>query len=482
MKKIDYQYGIIVIGYKNVKGLRRLLKCICTAEYDGKDTILLIISLDKSDNEDEMQFVNEYLWPYGDKVVIRQKERLGLRKHILTCGNYLNEYGLDAVAVFEDDVIPARDFFSYMKSAVKAYYNDMRIAGISLYTFPIALNVGKEFSPILSEGDVYFLQYAQSWGQVWMRNQWNSFKEWYRKNSDKVEEDYRIPENVSKWNDNSWLKFHIKYCITENKYFVYPFSSHSTCFNEKGEHTQADSDLCQVVMSNYCKNDYNCVNFDGKALKYDAFFENIDLYQYCNVPQKELTVDLYAGRLAVNTRYLLTSRYLNYPIVRSWGNRLKPHDMNIINDIPGNDIFLYDLGSRNSWVDLPGQNINGNKFKQYFDMFDKWFELIENGKNISEYFEKNAYKTMAIYGFGKVGKHFFNAISKTKIKIEYVIDQSTKEVSEDIIVKKPEDMYPLVDVIVVTPVFDYEKIKWEIGKKYSGKVISLKELIEEIII
>ena len=54
--------------------------------------------------------------------------------------------------------------------------------------------------------------------------------------------------------------------------------------------------------------------------------------------------------------------------------------------------------------------------------------------------------------------------------------------SEDIIVKKPEDMYPLVDVIVVTPVFDYEKIKWEIGKKYSGKVISLKELIEEIII
>ena len=44
-----YRYGIVVIGYKNETGIRRLLNALQTADY-GNNTVLFIISIDKSDN------------------------------------------------------------------------------------------------------------------------------------------------------------------------------------------------------------------------------------------------------------------------------------------------------------------------------------------------------------------------------------------------------------------------------------------------
>ena len=45
-----YQYGIVAIGYKNVKGIKRLLDALSKADY-GHEKIKLIISVDKSDSD-----------------------------------------------------------------------------------------------------------------------------------------------------------------------------------------------------------------------------------------------------------------------------------------------------------------------------------------------------------------------------------------------------------------------------------------------
>ena len=43
----------------------------------------------------------------------------------------------------------------------------------------INFNTGQTFVPVMGEYDNYFLQCAQSWGQLWFRNQWNDFRRWY---------------------------------------------------------------------------------------------------------------------------------------------------------------------------------------------------------------------------------------------------------------------------------------------------------------
>ena len=93
-------YGIVIIGYKNVKGIMRLLNSLDHVDFKGERNITLIISIDYSGDDSVEQLAKSYNWNYGKKMVIAHKSNLGLRKHILSCGNYIEEFDLDAVAVF----------------------------------------------------------------------------------------------------------------------------------------------------------------------------------------------------------------------------------------------------------------------------------------------------------------------------------------------------------------------------------------------
>ena len=55
-----------------------------------------------------------------------------------------------------------------------------------------------------------------------------------------------------------------------------------------------------------------------------------------------VTVDLYGYKPVCKTRYLLTSKLLNYKIVDSFSCSMRPHEMNVLERMPGNDLFLYD--------------------------------------------------------------------------------------------------------------------------------------------
>ena len=472
-----YKYGIVVIGYKNEDGVKRLLKALNRVDYDNKK-VVLIISIDKSENDDIRKLAEEFLWDFGDKYVVAYPERQGLRKHVLCCGDYLNTYDLDALAVFEDDIMPSRDFFCFMQRATEKYINNMNIAGISLYTHCVNTNIGEPFIPIRSDGDNYFIQYAQSRGQVWFKKQWNEFRDWY-KTQGKLEKDYLIPKNVSAWPDTSWLKYHIKYCILMNKYFVYPYISYSTCFGEVGEHVKTRTDDYQVPLSNLQKKSYCFTEFDEAALKYDAFFENQNLYQYCNVNKDELLVDLYGGHVATKKRYVLTKKRLLYKILGSWGDRLIPHEMNLIYGITGNDIFLYDLNNDGQIIDLSVSKVNREKIALYYEILDYWMELEEKGVRLQEYFLKNKWYHIAIYGKGKIGMHLYHRLKNTKVNVEYFIDKKEGCFEGDIQIISPEELIPPVDVVVVTPVMEYEQISSNLKNRGIGNIISITDILRQ---
>ena len=192
-----YKYGIVVIAYKNEDRIKRLLNALSIADYDNNDDVYLIISIDKSENDKVEKIADEFKWEYGKKDVVTFPHRLGLRNHVIHCGDYLNTYDLDAIAVFEDDTLPARGFFYFMEEATEKYINNKDIAGISLYSHWVN-NMWQEFVPMMSSYDNYFMQCAQSWGQIWFRNQWNEFRIWYEKQG-VMDKNYWIPQEVTSW-------------------------------------------------------------------------------------------------------------------------------------------------------------------------------------------------------------------------------------------------------------------------------------------
>ncbi|NMD70181.1 hypothetical protein HHO41_07745 [Bacillus sp. DNRA2] len=92
--------AIVVVAYNRVNSLSRLLTSLKRANYFGLHTPL-IISIDKSQNKDVAICANNFEWPFGEKHVIEHPNRLGLRNHVLFCGNLSRDY--DAVVVLEDD-------------------------------------------------------------------------------------------------------------------------------------------------------------------------------------------------------------------------------------------------------------------------------------------------------------------------------------------------------------------------------------------
>lgn len=339
-----YRYSIVAVAYNRDKALYDLLTRLSRCEYYG-DSVDLCIRVDKSDNPNVKEIADSFQWDFGAKTVICAEQNIGLKNNILGAGDLLKEY--DAIAVFEDDIIPSRYFYHYMRSAVPFYINCDEIAGISLYSYRVNQRVKRPFTPIDSNYDTFFIQHAVSWGQIWLRKSWNEFKDWLL-HAEKVKfESIEIPDDIIAWGERSWLKWHIKYCIDNKKFFVMPYTALSTNVHLKGEHSGGDNNIYQIPL---CESEkiYRFAPFTNSSLCYDVYFENLRLEKYFqNSLGGTVTIDLYGNKKEYN-RYVLTSKRLPYKTMKQFGLYLRPIEANILYDVDGEYFTLYDTS-----VDAP---------------------------------------------------------------------------------------------------------------------------------
>ncbi|MCR4656297.1 MAG: glycosyltransferase [Lachnospiraceae bacterium] len=335
--------AIVVIAYNRVKPLKRLIDSLLMADYPAGKDIPLIISIDKSDNREIIKVAEEFEWKYGKKRIATHEEQLGLKKHVLECGDYSREYG--SVILLEDDLFVMRDFYNFALSALDHTKDDEKTGGVSLYSHRLNVHAREDFSAIDDGFDNYYMQFASSWGQAYTKAQWQGFRDWLE-NKESLPGD-GIPENVRSWSESSWLKFNIAYLIEKNMYFLYPRSSMTTNFMSKGEHSSSENFDLQVPLGIFSGKQYRFSKTNDSGSKYDAFFENTALRELISerlsLPRKELVIDLYGCRGVIEgKRYLLSSEALPFRILKSYGRSLRPVDANIIYDIEGESLFLYD--------------------------------------------------------------------------------------------------------------------------------------------
>lgn len=329
---------IVVVAYNRERSLARLLKSLEKANYPHTD-IELIISIDFAiDNDNVLKMANNFSWHQGKKTVIYHEKNLGLRKHIIKCGDLSEQYG--SVIILEDDLFVSPNFYNYTINALEFCKNDNEIGGISLYNHQLNVHTMKNFSPFEDGFDNWYFQFASSWGQAWSSNQWKGFMKWYEQKHN-LDDDTAIPTYVRRWSEKSWLKYNIAYLISNNKFFFYPKISLSTNFSDAGTHIGNDSTRYQVPVLAAEKKDYKFSKLEESNSVYDAFYENKLLPKLMGLKNENTTIDLY-GYKEINTQYLLTSKILNFKIIKAYAKSLKPIDANILCEVTGNELFLYD--------------------------------------------------------------------------------------------------------------------------------------------
>lgn len=327
--------AIVVVGYNRIKSMRRLLNSLANAHYEHDD-IPLVISIDCSGDTELYQYVQQFDWKHGSKYVNIQDKRLGLKNHIIQCGD-LTKY-FRAIILLEDDIFVSEYFYQYVEQAVDFYYDEDRIGGISLYQNE--MDGGTPICFMNDGSDTYLKAAAASWGECWTDRQWEGFRTWYDHFSDDGFKELDMPENVKKW-PKAWSKYYMAYLVANGRYFVFPQISHTTCFGDAGEHSSSSSNIGQANL--LCgQPQYRFKPFD-EMTRYDAYWTNEAVYQWIGLSKDELCVDFYCSKINIRKcRYILTPSKLSLKIVRSFGMTMRPIELNVKYAIEGRELFLYD--------------------------------------------------------------------------------------------------------------------------------------------
>lgn len=119
------------------------------------------------------------------------------------------------------------------------------------------------------------------------------------------------------------------------------------------------------------------------------------------------------------------------------------------------------------------------KYLSLFNVLEQWLSNKQNNINIEEYLMRQGYQKIAIYGMSVLGNLLYQELKETKVEVSYAIDRNADNMHFELPVLKPSDEYGKVDVIIVTAVLDYEKIKKNILTKTQVNVISIEDIVFE---
>lgn len=349
--------AICCIGYNRPKSIKRLLRSVGNAVYDDKD-ITLIISIDESPKSDEVeQAAKDFEWLYGEKIIKRYPQRMGLKEHCIRCGDLSVEYG--ALLFLEDDVVVSPGFYRYAKEAVNFYKNDPNVFAVSLYSIRYNQGIAYDFIPAHNGYDTYFLRGELSHGHCWIGERWKRFREWLKDNEAAVlRYNKDMPLSVYSWSPKtSWSRYVMFYLLETNTYYVSPYHSYATNMSEVGVHASKTTDICQIPLTESVQNNFRfCTSNDGVV--YDAFLERIDKFipSVLGVGIEQICLDLNGLRHDWSGYdYLLTVKELPYQVIGSFGINMDPVENNVLFQCEGDAIRLYKI---------PGEYIAEQRIKK----------------------------------------------------------------------------------------------------------------------
>lgn len=308
--------AVIIPAYRRAEALKRLLTALQDADYPFRN-IKITISLDGGYSEDVENVADDFksTFSWGDVEVIKREVPLGVRNHILWCGDQTDRFG--AVIVLEEDILVDKNYYIYTTAALAKYEKEQKIAGISLYSYRYNEYAQLPFEPLNNGSTGYFMQIASSSGQCWTKEQWGNFKKWYLKASQKtIDRLVELPQTVKDWPESSWKKYFCAYLIESRTFFFYPYISYSTnCSDKGGMHIPQQTAVFHVPLASRSRplEKFLFPDISKNQMIYDSFMEPMsdELFIGLGIAASDIEIDLYGIKpktLIQRKKYVLTSR------------------------------------------------------------------------------------------------------------------------------------------------------------------------------
>ena len=344
--------AIVLVGFNRAKSLKRLLRSVLNANFQNSSPPIYIC-LDFSPVQDLIvKYIEDLLISNPEIEVIRQTTRLGLKEHILLCGDLVQDH--DGLIMLEDDLVVSPSFYQYAQEAFNYYKDSSLIASIALFKYEYDETRFFPFHPLEDDSDVHFLQVPCSWGQLWSSQQWTDFRNWLSVQGDAYFLEC-LPSYVNDWGENSWKKLFIAYMIHKGLYTVFPNRSLTTNLEEQGTNSNSTG-LFNSVLS-LEGSDWKYKSLEDSKSVYDSWFEITEgsLKKWNpNLSHLSFDVDIKRSKTLKDykTQKVLTfSDYIESEY--TFSKNLSPIEANIAMDIVGSSLKILPLKELQPLADDP---------------------------------------------------------------------------------------------------------------------------------
>lgn len=120
------------------------------------------------------------------------------------------------------------------------------------------------------------------------------------------------------------------------------------------------------------------------------------------------------------------------------------------------------------------------KICELYMAFDRWLQIRQEGKTLAEYFTKNGYKTVAVYGMKELGERLLDELKDSGVTVSYGIDKNADAIYVDVDMVTPDKELAPVDVIVVTAITYFDEIEEMLREKVDCPIVSLEDILYEV--
>jgi len=281
--KLD-KIAVLIFAYSRPSHLKRVL--IAMEDYNITSDIILIVDgpknkVDKINQESILAMAKRF--KNKNFKLVHRKKNLGLSGSILQGINYFSKK-YEGLIIIEDDVVPYKSFFSYIKHFFYKYKNDKNISAICGYQFQ---NFTSKNSKVVSE---IILPNFTPWGWAISSSKWRHFIN--NKNNTLLKYKNKVPTFLKKYfkkkyyenkKRNIWTLDFILHNYLNKQMYVYP--NFSLVKNIGFDGTGINCKTTNVFKVNDKK--INKVNFKLKKkedknliLKQNKFFKKYIKYFY----------------------------------------------------------------------------------------------------------------------------------------------------------------------------------------------------------
>jgi len=336
--------AIVVVAYNRPRALGRLLDSLSRAIYpEDSGGVSLIIASDRGEDAGAREvaaLADGFRWRFGPKEVIKQVSHLGLVRHFRECGRLALKHG--AVILLEDDLAVAPPFYDFTAQVLERCEVEPRIGGVCLYGLWFNGFTQEPFLPIEDGSDVFFLRLPYTQGLAFTAAQWQSFEDWSQRTERGPHPD--LPEAFLRFGPDEWFPELAYYLVSSGKFFCFPRVSLIVGWGDEGTHFSGRTSWLQTPLQIGTRPSQQLKTLDDAFAVYDAFYEILSARLRTlapALPDVDFDVDLNAIKKPFNLHsdYVLTMRPVQKALT-SFGLRMYPPEMNVIEAVPGSEIAL----------------------------------------------------------------------------------------------------------------------------------------------